>query len=195
VAAVLLAAGASSRYGAHKLLERIDGIPLVRAAAQRLLAAEPWEAVVVVGREHERVTRALDGLGLRIVVNHEHARGMSGSLHAGIRAVSGAADAALIALADQPGVDPAVVRRLISAWARGGASIVAPSYRGDRGHPVLFSRALFGALLAVEGDRGARDVIAAAGDGVHLVEVDAEAPADVDTPEDLARLARLARPH
>jgi CTP:molybdopterin cytidylyltransferase MocA len=97
-------------------------------------------------------------------------------------------DAAIVALGDQPFVDAAVVRRLVSERGRTGARIVAPSYRGERGHPVLFGRETFAELLATEGDRGARDVIARAGAGVWLVEVDQAPPLDVDTPEDLDRL-------
>lgn len=191
LSALLLAAGRSTRFGGHKLLAPLDGEPLVRHAAANLVAAALDEVVVVVGHEGAAVRSALDGLPVRVVVNAEHARGMSASLAAGVRALAPAAEAVLVALGDQPGIAPDTITRLVHAWRASGRPVAVPVYDGGvRGHPVLFARAVFGELLSIEGDVGARAVIARDPARVVAVRVDGPAPRDVDTREDHAALAR-----
>ena len=192
IAAIVLAAGASRRFGAQKLLAPLAGRPLVRWTVENVLEARPDDVIVVLGRDGERVREALRGLAVRCVVNEQWADGMSGSLRAGVLAVPHVADAVLIALGDQPGVGVDIIVSLMAASATGKGPIVAPSYRGERGNPVLFDAALFPELLTVRGDRGARDLLARDPSRVTLVEFDRPAPADVDREEDL-RLVRQAR--
>ena len=113
---------------------------------------------------------------------------MSGSLRTGIRAVTGDAPAVLIALGDQPYVPPTVPRALLSAWRATHPAIVVPRYEGTRGHPVLFDRRIFGEIEQLQGDVGARDVIARDPSRVRLIDVAGPMPRDVDTPADLAAL-------
>ena len=99
----------------------------------------------------------------------------------------------MVALGDQPEVDPGVVDRLIASWRAGAGQIVVPFYRGERGNPVLFDARLRAALLGLSGDRGAREFIDAHPELVARVAVDGPVPRDVDTPEDLAALEREFR--
>ena len=188
IAAIVLAAGASRRFGSQKLLAELRGKPVVRWAVENVLAAQPDEVIVVVGREGEAVRHVLHGLAVRIVVNERWSEGIGGSLRAGIAALSAEADAAMIALGDQPGVDASVIASLLNTQSEGSRSIVVPSYRGERGHPVIFSAEIFPELLAIDGDRGARDVIARDPSRVTRVDFDAPVPIDLDTEAEL-RLA------
>ena len=153
---------------------------------EALLGASLGEVVVVLGSDADAVGGALTGLPVRLVTNPDYAAGMSTSVRTGVEALTAAADAAVIALGDQPGAGAAVVERLVARYRAGGAAIVAPVYRGGvRGNPVLFDRSVFDELRAITGDEGARSVIARVPGRVALVELDVETPADVDTRADL----------
>ena len=188
-AGLILAAGASLRMGRPKQLLDWHGRPLVRAAAETALAAGLDPLVAVVGAARAEVTAALAGLPLRIVANPSYLAGQSTSLRAGVAALGPDADAAVVLLGDQPFVTVEIVDRIVAEWHASGAAIVAPVYAGQRGNPVLFDRAVFADLLAVQGDQGARAVLAADPSRVRLVHFDDARPlADVDTPEDYERL-------
>jgi molybdenum cofactor cytidylyltransferase len=185
IAAIVLAAGTSSRMGRQKLtLPMADGRPLVRVAVEQVLLAGVDDAVVVLGRDADAVALALAPLPVRTVVNPRYAEGQSTSLRAGLDALRPGTEAAVIALGDQPLPDPAVIRRLVATFRASGCPIAAPVYRDGRGNPVLFGAALFDELRAVTGDRGGREVIARDPARVAEVPVDTPMPADIDTPED-----------
>lgn len=188
IVALVLAAGASTRFGSHKLLAPLDGEPVVRHAVRRALASVADEVLVVLGRDASTVRAALDGLPVRFVENPNYGAGMSTSLRAGMAALGPRAEAVVIVLGDQPRIEPVVIDQLVAAWREARVAIVAPVYRGVRGHPVLFDAAVFGELSLVDGDRGARAVVGRDPARVAEVVIDAPAPADVDTPEDLAAL-------
>jgi molybdenum cofactor cytidylyltransferase len=189
IAAIILAAGASSRMGRPKQLLDWGGRPLVRVVAEQALAAQLDDVIVMVGGAGDAVTAALAGLALRVVDNPAYAEGQSTSLRAGVAALGPAVAAAVVMLGDQPFVTAAIVERLIAEWRATGAAIVAPSYRGRRGNPVLFARAIFPELLAVAGDQGARAILAAHAAELRLVPFDDDRPlADIDTPADYERL-------
>jgi molybdenum cofactor cytidylyltransferase len=186
IAGVVLAAGLARRFGSQKLVEPIGGVPLVRKTVDALLGATLGEIVVVLGSDAGAVGAVLAGLPVRLVTNPEYARGMSTSVRAGIGALAPTAEAALIALGDQPGVGAPIVDRLVERYRAGGAPIVAPIYRGGvRGNPVLFDRSMFDELRAITGDQGARSVIARAPGRVALVDLDVEMPGDIDRREDM----------
>ena len=204
VTAVVLAAGNARRFGgAQKLLAEVpDGLPgdrsLVRRAVIELKRGGLDRLIVVIGRDGDRVRENLSGLELEIVSNPAYEEGMSSSLATGVRAALRRwpdPEGILIALGDQPLIDERIVPRLLAAFTLGsGARIVAPRYRGVRGNPVLFSGEIASELLAVSGDRGAREVVERDASRVHQIDFDFDPPLDVDTPADLARLAvRLAR--
>src|SRR5262249_35198921 len=154
VAGIVLAAGRSTRMGGpNKLLEEINGKPLVRIAAEQALASRASPVIVVTGHQKERVERALAGLPVKLVHNPEFAQGLSTSLKAGIAAVPAEADGAVVALGDMPQVGAVLIDRLIGAFApERGALVVIPTIEGKRGNPVLWARRFFPDLLKVEGD-------------------------------------------
>jgi molybdenum cofactor cytidylyltransferase len=185
IAAIVLAAGASTRMGRQKLtLPMAGGRPLVRLAVEQVLAAELDEVVVVVGGDADAVAAALATLPVRVVVNPRYAEGQSTSLRVGLDALRPGTDAAVVALGDQPLPDPDVIRRLVAAFRTTGRPIAVPVYRDGRGNPVLFGATLFGELRGVTGDQGGRGVITRDPARVVEVPVDMAMPADIDTPED-----------
>jgi len=187
IAALLLAAGASRRFGDDKLVQDLDGKPVVRRSAEALLGP-PIDAVyVVVPREHTLLQRALSRLRVTLVVNADSAGGIGTSIAAGVAALGPSVNAVVIALADEPAPSHTALDQVTAAY-HAGARIVAPSFRGVPGHPVLFDRSLFAELRALDGDVGARSVIERHSERVALVTLDEPAPEDIDIPDDLARL-------
>ena len=206
IAGILLASGASTRFGGDKLLAPLDGRPVVRWSAEAIAGAVDTLVVVVRedpqpsalrpevpragGRSHQvsPVRRALEGLPIRWAINHDAERGMSTAIRAGLAALPASVTAAIVALGDQPRLAAGVITRLLRAYRERGQRVVAPSYRGVQANPVLFARAVFPELTALEGDAGARSAVMRDQSRLELVAVDAPVPGDVDRPEDLARL-------
>ncbi len=190
VAAILLAAGSSSRMrGADKLMEDAQGAPMIRRAAEALIASRADETVAVLRPGDEARRAALSGLGLRIVENPEAAEGMGASIRAGMAAIAPGADAALIALADMPEIGAREIDSLLAAFdpEEGREIVRAATAGGAPGNPALFGRRYFEELQALEGDVGARSVLAAHPEAVRLVPLKGEAARrDLDTPEDWA---------
>lgn len=189
IAAVLLAAGRSTRMGAvNKMLAKIGGKPLVRIAAEQALGSQASPVIVVTGHEREQVERALDGLPVRFVHNPDYADGLGTSLKAGIAAVPPGADGAIVCLGDMPQVDSALIDRLIDAFdPDSGALVVVPSIDGRRGNPVVWARRFFNDLMSIRGDFGARYLIGSYSEAVVEVPLTGDAALiDVDTPESLS---------
>ena len=188
IGVVVLAAGRSTRFEARtpKLLTVLDGAPLVRHAVNAAVDAGVGNVVVVTGHGSDAVTAALDGLPVRIVQEPRYAEGMALSLRRGVSELR-SADAIMIALGDVPDVVPAAYRRIAARWQTTGAAIVVPRYAGARvpSHPTLFAAALFDDLLALEGDVGARSVIARHTSRMVEEPLAWPAPRDVDTLQDL----------
>src|SRR5688500_4509610 len=191
IAGLLLASGASRRFGSNKLVAPLNGRPVVRWSAEALASAVEETWVVVPARSAE-VRAALDGLPVRWVENPVADEGMASSIRAGIAALPAEVEAVVITLGDQPLIDGDVIRRVVATWRGAPAprGAVVAAYEDGRGHPSLFGAALFPALLALEGDRGARELLASLGAMVVAVGVPRRRPADVDTREALASLAR-----
>jgi molybdenum cofactor cytidylyltransferase len=188
VGAVLLAAGRSTRMGPdNKLLAEIGGKALVRIAAEEALKSKARPLVVVTGHQRERVEAALKGLDVTFAHNPDYADGLSTSLKSGLTALPDNTDAALVLLADMPGIDAVLIDTLIGAFdpAR-SALVVVPTFGGKRGNPVLWSRRFFPDLTALQGDVGARHLIGSHPDAVAEVAVEGNAVlADIDTPDAL----------
>jgi len=194
IAGVVLAAGLSRRMGRPKLLLFLEGRPVIRISVEGVVAAGLGPVVVVTGAEHREVAQALAGLPVLLVNNPAPEAGQAGSLRIGTCALPDEAEAALIALGDQPFVPRSVIPRLLGEFRATGQPIVAPRYRDGRGNPVLFARSIFSELLEVSGDQGARSVMARHPDRVLLVDFEFPMPQDVDTPEDYAKLQRPDHP-
>ncbi|HEV3176308.1 MAG TPA: molybdopterin-binding/glycosyltransferase family 2 protein [Stellaceae bacterium] len=192
VGALVLAAGQSRRMGTlNKLLIEIDGVPMVRRVVEMLRQSKVDPIVVVTGHEHERIAAALKDLGVTLAHNPEFAQGLSTSLKAGIAALSGDVDGALVCLGDMPRVTAAEVDRLIGAFNPvEGRGIVVPTLNGKRGNPVLWSKRFFPEMSQVAGDVGARHLIGAYPEMVAEVEMAGDGVlTDIDTPQALAKLA------
>jgi molybdenum cofactor cytidylyltransferase len=189
IAGVLLAAGRSQRMGQPKLLLPWLGMPLVRFIAQQILRSRIDELIVVVGHRAEHLSAALEGLAVRIIRNDDFLDGQSTSLRAGIAALDASVSAALVLLADQPLLQPATIDALIEVYLREQPPIVVPRHAGQRGNPVLFDRGLFGELVAITGDQGARSVIKTHEPEIRWLDTtDGGILLDIDTPDAYGRL-------
>ena len=190
IAAVVLAAGLSSRMGdRNKLLCEIDGAPMVRRVVETLIDADVGEVIVVTGHDAPSVAAAVAGLDLRLAHNAGYRSGLSSSLAAGLAAVPDTADGALICLGDMPLIGADTIKRIVAEFAPSlGKEICAPVRHGRRGHPVLFGRSLFKDLQALTGDVGGRKLFDAFPTRVVEVIVDDEGIlTDFDTGEDFGR--------
>ncbi len=192
VSAVLLAAGAGSRFGGGKLLAPYRGRPLIEASLSNLADAPVDETVVVVGESAERLREVCWPYGFKMVENPDWAQGMSTSVRAGLRSLGPEARAAVVLLADQPLVGAGAVERLVAAF-EAGARVAVATYGGRPRNPVLFSREVWPLLMTeLSGDEGARPFLRRHPELVVQVPCDGVGdPADVDTAEDLRRLERL----
>jgi molybdenum cofactor cytidylyltransferase len=185
VVGVLLAAGRGERYpGGDKLLAPLaDGTPIGVAACRTLVAVLP-ETLAVVRPGDVGLGARLRDTGADTLECAEAREGMGRSLAAAV-ARTRDADAWVVALADMPWVRATTIAAIVAALGA-GASIAAPVHRGHRGNPVGFAARWGDALRALDGDRGARDVVAAAGAGLTTLEVDDDGVIrDVDVPADL----------
>ena len=202
VAAIVLAAGAAARFRAaggaeaSKLVADLGGKPLLRHPVEAALASRARPVIVVTGHEQARIRQALDGLAVRFTHNADYALGLASSLKAGIAATPEDSAGALILLGDMPGVTPALIDRLIDAFSAQPEKLaIAPSAQGRRGNPALLSRALFARIAGLEGDEGARGLLARL-PAAEILEVETKGDAatlDVDTPQALDKGARVVR--
>lgn len=184
---MVLAAGAGSRFGGTKQLARVRGKPLAQHAIDAV-AGEVDEIVVVLGHDADAVEAALAlPPHARAVRNPRFARGQATSLAVGLGACSPDSQAAVVLLADQPGIRPEHVRALVRAYRadpRPGA--IRLRFRDAPG-PALLARSIWPKLAELRGDVGARAWLDAHPEAVRWVELDEPAPADVDRPQDLDR--------
>ena len=184
---VVLAAGASRRFGSPKLLARIGGETLLNRAVRAALGARPAGCVVVLGARADELKRRLRAWPVRIVVNRRWRCGLSSSLRAGIAALPRQAPAALVLLADQVAVGPAELELLLAAWRRAPRAIAASLAGKVLGPPAVFPRRVFGDLRRLRGDAGARTLLADPRRVVTGLALPGAAH-DVDRPADLRRL-------
>ena len=196
IAAVVLAAGRSTRMGSNKLLKEIKGKPMIRGTVEAVLQSHASPVVVVTGHDEGQVREALKDLPVAFTSNPDFADGLSTSLAAGVAKLPATADGALMVLGDMPLVPPQTLNRLIASFDPAhGHSICVPVYQGERGNPILWGRQHFSEFEGLKGDRGARVLLVV--NSANVVEVPAGnvgVLTDFDTPESLTRLKGGAGP-
>ncbi len=187
VLCIVLAAGTASRFGASKMLADIGGEPMIRRVVRTVKQAGVGPVHVVTGHDAERIASAVAGLCDGCAHNPLYRDGMGTSIAAGVASLPSDCDAAMVVLGDQPLVSADHLMQLVETWQEQPHRTVASSYDGTVGPPALFPRAQFGALAALRGDQGARDLLRDPQADVVLIECDGPMP-DVDTRDDLDAL-------
>jgi molybdenum cofactor cytidylyltransferase len=185
ISGVVLAAGIGSRFGGTKQVVVVDGKPLAQHAIDTLSETGVDEIVVVTGHDALAVASALTlPRGARIVWNKAYRDGQATSLAAALHSLDDDSEAAVILMADQPGITPDVIRSLISAFLATRKQVVRVMYEDGPG-PSLLSREIYAEAGHLHGDVGARILIASHPEWVEEVAVDGVAPRDIDTLDDL----------
>jgi len=193
VAAVVLAAGSSTRMGRNKMLLDLGDRTVVRRAVQAVIDAGVDRVVVVLGHEAERVEAELSGLPCTRVVNPEHALGVGTSLHRGIAHAADGADAIVVTLADMPFVSAGMIATVVERYRETRAPLVVSRYGEIQAPPTLYDRALFAELLAVPDERCGKQVVRRHLDEAVAVAWPEDALRDIDVAEDYERVrAQLA---
>ncbi|MBE9508933.1 MAG: NTP transferase domain-containing protein, partial [Chloroflexi bacterium] len=189
IAAVILAAGASTRFGQPKQLLDWKGKPMLAHVTDVTLAAGLEPVIVVLGCQAEAIREALAAHLVQTVMNWRWEEGLSTSVQVGLAALPPATEAVILIQCDQPLLTTDLLGALAVRFEETDAAIVHPTHAGRRGTPALFARRLFAELAAVGGDVGGREIIARHAGEIATVEVaDPDTLADVDTPADYERL-------
>lgn len=187
--AIVLAAGSGSRFGGGKLLAPYAGRPLLHGALAAAFAAPVRQVTVVTGTEAQSVAAAARDFDPRVHIVHasDHAEGMGASLRAGVSSLPADTAGVYVFLGDMPRIPASATAELARALEEGFAA-AAPTFDGQRGHPVLFSAALFADLRQSRGDAGAREVLKGLGVKLALIAADDDGVLfDIDLPSDLGR--------
>lgn len=186
VAGVILAAGASRRMGANKMLLALDGESLIRRGVRRALAAGLSPVVVVVGHEPDRIRAELKDLPVELTLNPDYTGPTSGSLHHGLNALGPEVGAAVVMLGDMVRVSQETLAMLVAAARGTDAPLVVSRYGDVTAPPLLFRRSLFPELLAWTGEGCGKTVVKAHSHEAMFVDRPVALLMDVDTPEDYA---------
>lgn len=197
ISAIVLAAGESKRMGRPKQLLEWGGKTLLRHVLKSLLSSAADEVILVLGHEAEAIKKSLPAFPIKIAINPDYRQGMASSLRQGLLAMHPGSDAFLVLLADQPGIGPEIINRLIQEFQRAdpGRGIVRPVYRGRPGHPVLIGARYLQEALQLQGDVGARQILMNHPEDILEIDVDQDAVLeDIDTPEDYRKYTRRAGP-
>ena len=190
VTAIVLAAGASRRFGSPKLLARLAGRPVLEHVLDAVVAARLIDVVVVLGTDSDAVIDAVTWRTERIRVNPRPMDGLSSSLRIGldVAAEDPTVDAVLVLLGDQPSVRPEVIAAVLAAAETSPQPIIRVRYSDDDApNPVLIRRAAWALVAGLSGDRGLQPLLAERADLVAELGAPGSNP-DIDTPEDLARV-------
>lgn len=187
--AVVLAAGASSRFGSAKQLVRIGDRPLLSLVAGRAADVVGHALVVVLGAGATELSPLLKHSPGSVVINRDWREGLASSIRAGIARLPGSCAGVMLVLADQACVTAEDLRRLAGAWRRQPLGVAAAQYGVTVGVPAIFPQHLFGELSELRGDRGAQSLLKRHADRLVKVRM-ASAAFDLDTPDDLLELTR-----
>ena len=192
-AGIILAAGASTRFGEPKQLLRLKDKYMLEWVLDAALHSALNRVVLVLGHSHQKILQALGEktrhAKLLLAINPQYKKGQSLSLNLGLSKVKDDYPAVMFLLGDQPMLDAATINMLLERFWTDGKDICVPSYRGKRKTPVIFSRRFYTRLLGIKGDKGARQLIDENPDRALTVEIDNPICfLDIDTQQDFERL-------
>ncbi|MGA2315537.1 MAG: molybdenum cofactor cytidylyltransferase [Thermodesulfobacteriota bacterium] len=188
ISAVLLGAGESKRMGVDKLSLPWGRKTILERCFETLLRSEVQEVIVVLGFRNKGVKNLFRGRRVKIVINLHPKMGMGISIRRGLQAIHPSCHGILIALGDQPFLKTRTVNALIHAFDRGKGGIIVPSFRGRRGHPVIFHKRYKKELWSLKGDVGGRSIIERHPEDVRVVHLKSEGVVmDIDTWQDYNR--------
>ena len=185
ISAILLAAGESKRMGQLKPGLPLGNSTILEQSIDNLVHSRIDELIVVLGYRAQELMEKVAGRPVKTVINPDYEQGMSTSIIAGLHLVDDKAQAVVFALADQPFIDSKIIDRLIDAFSHTSKGIVVPTYRGQRGHPVIFAVKYKEELLRLKGDVRGKQIIKENADDVLEIPVDSEGiNVDIDTMSD-----------
>ena len=181
--AIILAAGGSSRLGEPKQLLVFQGETLLARMVRVALESKADPVVVITGAHSEKCALAITGQPVRVIHNPEWQEGIASSIRAGVASLSGEVEALVILLCDQPAVSASLINALLTSKK----DIAACEYGETKGPPTYFKKAFFNELLSLQGDKGAKALLAKHAGSVEAIPFP-EGEWDVDLPDDLNRL-------
>lgn len=190
ISGLILGAGSSQRFGPPKQLLPFGNTTMlgwVVAQVQRANGLD--EVVVVLGRAADEIRERVDFGSARVIENRVFSEGCSSSYRSGLAAIDSESAAIMIILGDQPGITPEIIDTLAAEWRLQPHPIALCSYRGRKGHPMIFARSMFERLEGLHGDKAAWKLVDATSDAVLEVAIDLPFPDDINTLDDFERLA------
>jgi molybdenum cofactor cytidylyltransferase len=185
--AIVLAAGAATRFGSAKQLVRISGRPLLHNTVSNAVEIAGAATIVVLGAYAAELAPLLSHTPASVVINRDWREGIGSSIRRGVAALPSTCTAVMMVLANQAAVTAQDLQRLVSAWKRQPEYVAAALYSGSTGVPAIFPRSRFTELTELRGDMGARMLLQRNPDRVIRVPME-RAALDIDTPEDLLSL-------
>jgi len=191
ISAILLGAGESKRMGMNKLSLPWKKKTIFEYCLKSLLGSNVDEVIVVLNKKIKRPIHLLQDRKVKVVINPSFRRGMSTSICKGVQALDPESKGILIALGDQPFLKTRTIDALVRAFHEGKGTMIVPSYRGKRGHPVIFHRKYEGELLRLKGDMGGRSLLGKYIQEVKVLPVQSKGVVkDIDTWQDYRRGSR-----
>jgi molybdenum cofactor cytidylyltransferase len=195
-AGIILAAGASVRFGQPKQLIKLRDKYLVEWVVDAALNSRLQTVVLVLGHEHQKILKALGTRGrhpkLQVVINRHYHEGQSTSLKAGLTCVRQAFSAVMFLLGDQPMITSNTIDLLLDQFQDSERNICVPVFEGQRGNPTIFKRPIYDEIMMIKGDVGARKIISKSDERVLFVEIEGSLCFfDIDSQQDLENLRRL----
>lgn len=192
ISAILLGAGESKRMGKEKLSLPWGKKTIFEHCLRTILRSEASEVIIVLNDRMKETAHRLDKKGVKVVLNPAYRKGMGTSIRCGLKVLDPKSDGILIALGDQPFVKTQTINALIGAFKKGKGGIIVPSFRGRRGHPVIFHRKYEEELLRLRGDAGGKTIVMKHPEDVRIIPVKSEGVIrDIDTLEDYKKGLRM----
>jgi len=194
ISAILLGAGESKRMRKDKLSLPWGKKTILEHCLQTLLRSRVKEVVIVLNDRMKEINHHLGKKKVKVVINPSYKKGMSTSIRCGLKALNPKSGGILIALGDQPFIKTQTINALVGAFGRAEEKIIVPSFRGRRGHPVIFHRKYEEELLRLRGDAGGKTILMKHPEDVRIIPVKSEEVLrDIDTWEDYKKELRMKR--